>query len=99
MIRNSSFRQYILTYNQRLFFVLLFFQASICATFKKDPKQDGASMDQPDLDITFVNTVHDKVCKHIIVKFYEYLFSLQSIKAYLHKIYLMTPNSAIIMLV
>ena len=75
MIRDSSFF-YVSTYDQRLFFVLLFFQASICATFKKDPKQDGASMDHPDLDITFVNTVHDKVCKHIIVKFYEYLFFL-----------------------
>ena len=40
---------------------ILFFQASICATFKKDPTQDGALMDQSDLDSNFVNTVHDKV--------------------------------------
>ena len=63
MIRNSSFRQQLYHTFQHITNIhILFFQASICATFKKDPKQDGASMDHPDLDITFVNTVHDKVC-------------------------------------
>ena len=48
------------------------FQASICATFKKDPIQDGASLDKPDLDIGFINAVHDKV-NTLVHKYYDWV--------------------------